>query len=257
MNIRYVTDRASALVIAMGLAAACREEVRPAPLPAPKPAPPVESVAVDAGEAGVSHATSAPEQGSPNSSASDAGPDAASTEPTRQKPDAASDAGPKKRHAVDAGDAGDGGVTDAGHAREVHECSSLDSEGPNEVGLCADKHEDWCESDGVVANCEDQAASRDEGVFAAYLDCLDEAFDDPDLCDGDDSVRLEAAAACIRSADEVACVEHTPACDIYDGCEEYTVAQCDANVAKFNDQYLRYGTPYFECPTPPSVALGE
>lgn len=258
MNKRGALNRVSAVAIALGCVPACRDDAPAVPRPAVDPAPLAEAVAVDAGEAGVDTVTSSALDDEPSSSAvADAAPDAAPARPQPPSPNPVVDAGLQRKRAVDAGDAGDRGKRDAGAAPETRECSSLDSEGPSELGLCADRHEDWCSSEAVVAACQAHAVSRDEGVFAAYLDCLDEAFSDPDLCDGDEGARLAAAATCAESADEVACIEHASVCEVYDGCEGYTVAECDANVARFNSQYLRYGAPYFECPTPPSVALGE
>lgn len=252
---RHVEICMLACALALMVTSACGEDAPPPP-PAAKPAPQPTSVEVDAGEAGVSSATSSAAAATSSSDVPDAAPEAGHPRPlTPVRHDAGvRDAGRKRKRSADAGDGGPG---DAGPAHEEQHCSSLGSEGPGELGLCADKFEDWCESSVVVDDCEERAASRDEGVFAAYLDCMDETFADPDLCEGEDNVRIAAAAACAASADATACVEHNVACELYEGCKEYTVGECDANVARFNEQYLRYGAPYFECSTPPSVALGE
>lgn len=247
------------MVLMLGLVAGCKEDAPPAsapPTPTNKaPAVPEE---LDAGDAGMSSAvTSAAPEVEEATSAADAAPDARPPKAPKPKADASLDAGKSS----DAGDAGDGGRSDAGdagdHGHEVGLCSSLGSEGPSEPGLCEDEGEDWCESPAVVAACEEFATSRDEGVFAAYLDCLDEVFEDPDLCDRDETARLAVAADCEKTADATACGAHAIQCEVYEGCEGYTVAQCDADTARFNEQYLTYGAPYFECPTPASIALGE
>lgn len=257
MNIKYATNRGSIAVIVVGLVGACRGEPPPAPVPA-KPLPVEDTSELDAGsEAGVSSQTSAVDEETSSTETPDAAPEAGHTRPHANPSDAAADAGRRVKLAADAGDGGAADAGDAGIGHEAHQCSSLGSEEPGELGLCAEKFEDWCESSQVVSDCEERAVSRDEGVFAAYLDCLDEAFESSDLCEGDEAGRIAAVVACASTADATACVEHNVACEVYEGCEAYTVEECDANLARFNERYVRYGSPYFECPIPPTLVLGD
>lgn len=253
MKWRSRVARALLIATSVEVFVACREEVRPAP-PSRVVEPEVIST-VDAGDAGALSVTSAPESTS-ISDRTDAGPDARAPEPaptTTASRDAGKDAGrARKTTPRDAGvDAGDAGSRPGATA-----CSSWGSEHANDVGLCRDRFEDWCESEGVLADCESRAVTRDEAVFGAYLDCLDELFDDSDWCDASEAARGAAAVACAKTADETACFEHNAGCDVYAACEEYTVDECNASVARFNARYVRYASPYFECHTPPDAVLG-
>lgn len=251
-SLHRVVRALSAALWALALVA-CRD-APPSSLPPPVVEPEVVATG-DAGDAGTSSATAAPST-SGNDTA-DAAPDphaSTSGDSRSDKRDAGGDAGRRRKRTprdagTDAGDAGTGSKTPS--------CSSLGSEAASDVGLCSDRFEDWCESDAVLTDCASRAVTRDEGVFGAYLDCLDELFEEPDWCDESETARAAAAAKCAETADETACIEHNEGCDVYAGCEEYTVDECNASVAKFNARSVRYASPYFECRVPPDAVLGR
>lgn len=150
-----------------------------------------------------------------------------------------------------AGDAGDGGSSGGGEECSPGSASGSDAPDDECTTLAA---QNWCENYTAEGACLAVYATRDASIYAAYVDCMNDALAAAEACSGDvDAVVFE----CYAAADLTACPVHVDACDAYEGCESDTVEQCDQVAAKYHDAFIADFAELFACGTSAASALGE
>lgn len=258
MIIRSAISRVSLAVLVLGVVVACGDDESAATPPASTEAdadvtPPKPDAAADA----ASPVTTTEEV---VTSAEESKPDAAveagaSTSGAGSSSANVPDATPNDAPDAEAGDggSGDGGsesVPDGGDTGGA--CMGTDTGG--DYTACYERAAEWCDEAPATDLCLNWSSSRDVALFEGLLDCMTEAFDSGDACD-DAQAKVDA---CKASVDATACVEHLDICtQVYGDCEEYSVEECDQDLARFNIMWIGNGVGSYTCPYYPSYFLGE
>lgn len=113
----------------------------------------------------------------------------------------------------------------------------------------------WCESFDAALTCSLAAFLKDEAVYDVLIACLNETFSEEGACDLSEDEMAAKVFECEALADATACPVEADACAVYADCEEYTVEECNAVAAKYNDDWVAVAE--FGCEVSPAEALGE
>lgn len=245
MIMRRVATSWSVLLV-LGIAVGCGDDDS---APSPAESNSSSSDATDASTASPSDSNS--DTKGPVDSSGDAGTGetSSSSEPAEQT--SATSAPPADSTSSEPATSGDAGPsTDDTGANECSPGSALGVE-----DMCPYMTESWCDSFDATLVCSLSSLSKDEAVYDVLIACLNDTFSEEGACDLSEDEMAAKVFECEALADATACPVELEGCAVYADCEEYTVEQCNAVAAKYNDDWVAWSE--FGCDISPAQALGE